>query len=137
MILFSWFQIDRSTNTNIGIGKSEDPKQTSGGKSTIGWCCLFLFIMNFVHDTNLDIEIGKSEKKHVAGQNKRPGRACTTRFQLYRTQQEQFEGQLEKHTTIQHVWSLEYTVLLYMEVIAGRNYRLAVDKINLVVMYLG
>ena len=134
MILFSWFQIDRSTNTNIGIGKSEDPKQTSGGKSTIGWCCLFLFIMNFVHDTNLDIGIGKSEKKHVAGQNKRPGRACTTRFQLYRTQQEQFEGQLEKHTTIQHVWSLECTVFLYMEVIAGRNYRLAVDKINLVVM---
>ena len=151
MILFSWFQIDRSTNTNIGIGKSEDPKQTSGGKSTIGWCCLFLFIMNFVHDTNLDIGIGKSEKNetgnekeqtsggkstkvHVAGQNKRPGRACTTRFQLYRTQQEQFEGQLEKHTTIKHVWSLECTVFLYMEVIAGRNYRLAVDKINLVVM---
>ena len=46
---------------------------------------------------------GKSTKVHVAGQNKRPGRACTTRFQLYRTQQEQFEGQLEKHTTIKHV----------------------------------
>ena len=41
---------------------------------------------------------------------------------------------LENHTTIKHVWSLECTVDLYMEVIAGRNYRLAVDKINLVIM---
>ena len=75
--------------------------QTSGGKSTKGLCCLFLFIMYFVHDTNLDIckseenetgneegltSGGKSTKVPVAGQNKRTGRrACTPRFQLYRT----------------------------------------------------
>ena len=116
--IISWFQIDRSTNTNIGIGKSEDPKQTSGGKSTKGLCCLFLFIMYFVHDTILDIgkseeneagneegltSGGKSTEVPVAGQNQRTGRrACTARFQLYRTQQEQLEGQLEKHTTIKH-----------------------------------
>jgi len=84
--IISWFQIDRSTNTNIGIGKSEDPKQTSGGKSTKGLCCLFLFIMYFVHDTILDIgkseeneagneegltSGGKSTEVPVAGQNKR------------------------------------------------------------------
>ena len=95
MILFSWIQIDRSTNTNIGIGKSEDPKQTSGGKSTIGLCFFFLFIIYFVHDTILDIGIGKSEKNEtdneegqtsggkstkvpVAGQNKRTGRRTRT-----------------------------------------------------------
>ena len=55
---------------------------------------------------------GKSTKVPVAGQNKRTGRrACTPRFQLYRTQQEQLEGQLEKHTTIKHAWSLECTVV--------------------------
>jgi len=90
----------------------------SGGKSTKGLCCLFLFIMYFVHDTILDIgkseeneagneegltSGGKSTEVPVAGQNKRTGRrACTPRFQLYRTQQEQLEGQLEKHTTIKH-----------------------------------
>jgi len=39
--------------------KSEDPKQTLGGKSTIGLCCLFIFIMYFVHHANLDIGIDK------------------------------------------------------------------------------
>ena len=72
MILFSWLQIDRSTNTNIGIGKSEDPKQTSGGKSTIGLCFLFLFIIYFVHDTILDIGIGKTKRtKQVMKKDKR------------------------------------------------------------------
>ena len=79
--------------------------------------CFYLLCI-FFHDTILDIgkseenETGneegltsgdKSTKVPVAGQNKRTGRrACTARFQLYRTQQEQLEGQLEKHTTIKH-----------------------------------
>jgi len=46
-------------------GKNDDLKKTSGGKSTIGLCCLFLFIMYFVHDTNLDIGIGQSEENET------------------------------------------------------------------------
>ena len=81
--------------------------------------------MNFVHDTNLDIGIGKSEKNetgnekeqtsggkstkvYVAGQNKRPGRACTTRFQLYRTQQEQGTCTVCKVYSMYSTYSVQY-----------------------------
>ena len=58
--------------------------------------------MCFVYDTNVDIWIGKSEENETDNEEEqtscrkshtRTKRACTTRFQLYRTQKEYFESQ--------------------------------------------